>query len=211
MAKITLDDILPISRYEEFVDSARKMAELTEEKFKLLISFLEENKESLLQKVDITKCIDDTLKIKAGMEEEYYKASFPESLKFCEEKKREYFEDKGIFLGSYSFGAERRESSFFRSESSHSYKENEIFYIPSVTSRDFLEVTKSHSSIYRGFAGHIHTTETVNYKSIDREDAMKGVNFLKLVKTLNEFLSPDNKESQDFSRFYNSYWLRGLK
>ena len=126
MAKITLDDILPVSRYEELADSANKMAELSEEKFSLLLNFMEENKNELIQKIDTTKYLDDTHKIKEGMEEEYHKASFSESLKFCEEKKREYFVNEGIFLGNYIIGMPIKDRSFLGHRSSSFNKENEI-------------------------------------------------------------------------------------
>lgn len=212
MAKITLDDILPISRYKEIADSAQKMAELTEEKFSLLISFLEENKESLLQKIDITKYLDDTFKIKTGKEEDYHKKFIEGDYKGMSEleerREREYFVDEGIFLGNYIIGMPRENKSFFGHKSSWFRKEKEIFYLPSVTFRDFLEVTKNYSTLDRGFAGCLHVTETIGYKKINKEDAIKGVNLLKLTKMLTEFLSIDKNERKDFSRFYISSWFR---
>lgn len=212
MAKITLDDILPISRYKEFADSAKKMTELTGEKFSLLIRFLDENKDELLQKIDITKYLDDTFKIKAGKEKEWQEKFIAGDFKGMREleemKEREYFIDGGIFLGNYIIGMPREEKSFFGHSSSWFRKEKEIFYIPSVTSRDFLEVTRNYSTIERGFAGNVHITETSGYQKAGKEDAIKGVNLLKLTKMLTEFLSIDKNERKDFSRFYISSWFR---
>lgn len=198
--KITIDDIVQLNKFEEIVNSAKKMTEVNEDRFNLLIDFLEQNKEKLLQKIDITAYLDDTHKIKPGMEEEYHKASFPESLRFCEEKKREYFKDDGIFLGNYMLGIPIDSRSFFGHRSSYSYKENEIFYIPSVTSRDFLEVTKSNSSRNIGIS-HMHITETLDCKKIEKKDVMAKIDILKLTKKLRDFLASDESYN-DFSSFY---------
>ena len=114
--------------------------------------------------------------------------------------------DEGIVLGNYIIGMPIKDRSFLGHRSSSFRKENEIFYIP--PSKDFLEVTKDYSSLDRGFAGHLHVTETIGYKKINKEDAIKGINLLKLTKMLTEFLSIDKNEREDFSRFYNDSWFR---
>lgn len=198
--KVNIEDIVQIGKHDELINSAKKIAELSDEKFSLLISFLEQNKESLLEKIDITKYLDDTHKIKEGMEEEYNKARFPESLKFCEEKKMEYFEDEGIFLGNYTLGMPSESRSFFGHRSSYSREENEIFYIPTVTQRDFLEVTKNHSSRDMGIS-RIHITETLDYRLVGKKDVMPKIDIIKLTKKLRDFLIL-NEGYKDFSSFY---------
>ncbi|MFH0831629.1 MAG: hypothetical protein V1886_02065 [archaeon] len=183
MAKLTLENIVPLKEYEKLAESASEIASLDESKLVLLTQFLDENKEKLEHDIDISKIYDSRIKNEV-----------------------QFYDKKGILLSSLETNF-RPQMSFMDSLSSHSSssKENEVFYVPS--EKDFLKIEKSCFHYYSSFYS-FETKETTACEKPERAEVIKAVNLVKLARILQEFLSPENKEKGDFSKFYKNSWFR---
>lgn len=184
MAKLTLEDIVPLRDYEKLAESAGRMASLDESKLILLTQFLDENKEKLEQDIDISKIYDSR----------------------TAENKIEFYSKRGIFLSIFENHLSPQISVLpFSGDQSSSYRENEFFYLPS--EKDFLKTEKNCFHYHSCFYSY-DLKETTAYEKPGRAQVIRAVNLVKLARNLQEFLSQENKEKINFSRFYRDDWFR---
>lgn len=170
MAKITLDDIMPISRYEALskeLDNLAKESVTNEGRFNLLLDFINQNKEKLEQQIEISK---ERVSGVVG-----------------EEKNMEFYQSKGIFLAMGSH--------YYREPG----VEEKLFYIPEKNNFLKVKASYSKNYLGGFLATGITTIKTLRYGEASREEVMKNVKLFDIVRDLNEFLGFDREKTGRFS------------
>lgn len=169
MAKITLDDILPVSRYEELkneMDKLVKESVINKHRFNLLLDFVSQNKDRLEQEIEISK------ERRSGVS--------------GEEKKIEFYPLKGIFLA---------ESRNYREPG----VKEKFFYIPVNNNLFRTKASYHKDYLGGFLATGITAIRTLEYGEVSKEAVMKNVKLFDIVKDLSEFLSLDKEKTGRFS------------